>query len=240
MTIFDMWFFDVADVLGYWMMYILFYGSIIAILVSTVLNNCKKVSSGRIILICITPFMIYLNTYFLACLIGVWLSYENHHTDFQGLKKLKFYKAILILFAFAGLIWAGYPSTGNTTQGVYVLCNFLPSVLKNASQMYHIFGATLIMIIFICNKKLQNAFDKKIFSFLGQISYAVYLVHPFVNAYIGMPVYNFLKKNIGLALSVLITLVFLIALVIFLSWLFYKFIEKPQQKIVNRLFKNVF
>ncbi len=240
MTVFDMWFIEGTSTMGYWMMYILFYGSIISVVLSTILANCKKVSYSRITLICLLPFMLYLNTYFFAVLIGVWLAYETQYTDFKFLKKCKFFNIILIIFTIIAIVFAGYPSTGNTTQGVYMIFNVLPTGLKNMVHIFHIFAAMLIMIIFICKPKLQKAFDKKCFSFLGEISYAVYLVHPVVISFIGIPLYNYLEKNIGILFSVLITTVFLIIVVIISSWLFNKFIEKPIIMIVDKMFKNVF
>lgn len=52
----------------------------------------------------------------------------------------------------------------------------------------------LIMMIFICKPRLQKAFDNKYFAFLEEISYAIYLVHPVANHFIGIPLYNFLEK----------------------------------------------
>lgn len=240
MTIFDMWFVDGTDLMGYWMMYIIFYGSIIAITLSTILSNCKKVLYARLILICLLPFMMYLNTYFLSVIIGVWLAYENQYTDFEFLKKCRLFNFILIIFTVVAIIFAGYPSTGNTTQGIYVIFNILPASLKNSVHIFHIFAAMLIMMIFICKPRLQKAFDNKYFAFLGEISYAIYLVHPVANHFIGIPLYNFLEKNIGVISSLLITIVFLTTAVIVLSWLFNKFIEKPLGILVNKMFKNVF
>lgn len=240
MTVFDMWFIKGTSVMGYWMMYIIFYGSIISVVLSTILVNCKKVSYARIMLICVLPFILYLNTYFFAVLIGVWLAYEIQYTNFEFLKKCEFLNLILSIFAVIAIIFAGYPSTGNTTQGIYIVFNILPDALKNIVHIFHTFAAMLIMIIFICKPKLQKVFDKKYLSFLGEISYSVYLVHPVVISFIGIPLYNFLEGNMGVLFSVLITTILLVIVVTILSWLFNKFIEKPIGVLVNKMFKNVF
>ena len=184
--------------------------------------------------------MIYLNAYFFAVLIGVWLAYESKYTDFDFLKKCKFLNLILIIFAVVAIVFAGYPSTGNINQGIYNIFNILPTSLRYIFQIYHTFGAMLIMIIFICKPQLQKAFDKKYLSFLGEISYSVYLVHPVVISFIGIPLYNFLEGNMGVLFSVLITTILLVIVVIILSWLFNKFIEKPMGMFVNKMFRNVF
>ncbi len=83
-----------------------------------------------------------------------------------------------------------------------------------------IWGSSVVLIFYLLDKKLKNAFYIKLNLFLGRISYSTYLFH-LVIIYLITP----LNFSIGLSVSIFILLQLTI------SWTLYYFFEEPILKL---------
>jgi len=115
------------------------------------------------------------------------------------------------------------------TKILYILLLlFLMLVYSNNNDMKYF--VLLFMLIFIassqCDSRLMH---NKYIIFIGKISYSTYLLHFFV--------LNLIVKN---SFPWVISLCLLISLTILISYLSYKFIEQPGQKLGKRLVNKYF
>lgn len=235
-TVIDMWVTEDIVVMGYWMMHILFIGSFISIILSVIVKECKKYFF--IILLLSIPFLVNFSTYYIATVLGVLLASVNYRGDIEKLSNNKIVKISLPVIAIIAIIFAGYPSSGLVFQNIYGLSNYLPDIIKNSPQLFHIIAAFLFIVIFMLSKGLKSVCDNKLFSFLGKISFSVYLMHQLINFFYAFPLFNLLSSSgNNTILSVIIVLFTSLLLVIVFSWLFYRFIEKYCEKITEKFTK---
>ena len=243
LSLFDIWVTDSISVAGYWMMHLLFIGSYISIIVSLFVLKFKKDSYRRIFIFSLFPILIFFSTYFAATIFGVWIAFEMHCTKtIYNLKtKIRQSKASLLIFTFFTSIiviyLGGYPSAGIEYNNVYAIANYLPLIIRNSPQLFHIAGA--LFAIILCFTLDPQIFKHKVFDFLSDISYSVFLIHPVIHHYFTIPFFsglkNFFDNPITLILIVIIVTIFLVVL---FSYLFYKIIECRIQNAINYLVRK--
>jgi peptidoglycan/LPS O-acetylase OafA/YrhL len=110
-----------------------------------------------------------------------------------------------------------------------------------AYSFWHIWGALLTVYGVWNIKTLQNWLEKPCFCFLGKISYSVYIIHiPLIYSF-SMYVFQFMfhGANIGYLGSALGTIAVTTAAVIFLAWLYQRYVENGCNKILQIVFKRI-
>ena len=106
-----------------------------------------------------------------------------------------------LMFA-VGLYFMCYPSAGFGYEGT--LWGILPFVFVN---YYHIFGVLCFVFAVLNLKSVQGFLSKKIFLYMGRISYSLYLIHFLVIATFGSWFLLTVEPLLGYNLTCLIDLV---------------------------------
>jgi peptidoglycan/LPS O-acetylase OafA/YrhL len=141
-----------------------------------------------------------------------------------------------VLMLLFGLFLGGYPS-GVIPTNIYRFLNHLPDTIS-AYEFYHMIGAALITGAIFCLSGIQKFLSAKPIQFLGNISFAVYLLNlPLVfslSSGLAIIFYNTqLVRNYGL-LALLIFVISTVSLLL-LSYLFHRFVEPVCDKITSAI-----
>ena len=110
----------------------------------------------------------------------------------------------------------------------YVFITFLTSILVVKNQGYLDLGIGIFTLIIIHN---FSNFKSKIGSFLGDISYSVYLLHSVVgSAYV-----NFMSHRFNEPLGQFFVILSGILITILSAYIYWKLIEKPSQRLAQKI-----
>lgn len=218
---------------AFWMLGQLLFGSFLAIVLSTFAWKANRKVLGIIYLFC-TVLYIRVNTLHLAFVLGVLLAY-----CFRNIKGIFGHTWIGVLCLLLGIFLGGYPS-GIQPVNIYRFLNCLPSIIL-PYQFWHIIGAFFtvygIWNIFVLQKLLKC----RVFQFLGRISYAVYIVH--IPLIFSMSCYifgKFVSVGWGYLHSVIGTFVFSMAMILFIAYIYNRYVESACEKILNAAIRVVF
>lgn len=212
-----------------WMMSILFKGSYLVILLAIL---TWKVKPGKVVLIyfVLAGIMVLISPYYAPMCLGAafYICYKNYRWLFN-------HKCLGIVGLVVGCFFGGYPS-GVKPNNVYRILCFLPEYIDSV-LFWHIAGAMLTIYSVANLLTVQKILSKKLMVFLGNISYAVYLWHPFFLSTIASYVYIILNKaDMNEYVNVGVTFVVMNVAVIVFTYLFTKYIE---QRVILRIIENV-
>ncbi|NSB23372.1 acyltransferase family protein [Clostridium saccharoperbutylacetonicum] len=151
-----------------WTMHYELFGSFIVFGFLFIFGKIKT----RVITYIVIIFLLF-NTYYLAFILGMFLS-DIHSVNCKLINKINF-RFPKIFFLITGLYLCSYPSGVDVTGSIY---NYIKiSKFNDVVMLYHIIGSFFIMITLLNSYKLKNFFSNKIFLFLGKISFSMYLIH---------------------------------------------------------------
>lgn len=106
----------------------------------------------------------------------------NPKTIFAEPGRHRLYRTLLILNFISGLYLASYPDeSGETTPGFMFLTSIIPHRYSQKSRFWQGIGGLQIVLSVSALPSLSRFFASAIPHYLGQISYALYLVHSLVN-----------------------------------------------------------
>jgi peptidoglycan/LPS O-acetylase OafA/YrhL len=155
-----------------WTMSIELFGSLI---IFSLLALTNKIRAKWIILLFVTAISIFINAYFLAFMLGIMLYYLNKIILLTALQK----KIIVPLFLIAGLIMGGFLTWYHIPkESFYYFAT--KTVIANHAAIIHILGSTLLIAAFLISPAMQKMFSRNAFTFLGDISFSLYLIHPLI------------------------------------------------------------
>ena len=154
--------------------------------------------------------ILHLNEFLVGNLAGIYF-----------IKKVKDNKKNYLPFIFATLL-------------VLILFLKFPFGLNFQNGFLAIVFIPLILLISLSNDKVTNLFTKKIFVFLGEISFGIYILH--IPVWIVFSDYR-MEKYLGLNKESDFTTSFLIRLLILfvISCVSYVYIEKPLRNIIKKI-----
>lgn len=210
---------------AFWMLSYLFFGYYVAILLAIM----SKGKDNRIIMVFGILGVIFWHqcSYLVMSIIGAGIAYF-----YEYYKRLFIERRISCVFIVLALFFAGYP-TGVVPDNIYA----------NIDMDYlsmHIVAATLLFIGIMKSTIFRKILEGRICLFLGNISFAVYLVHiPIlfsVTHYIFMRLFS---RGIGYQISSIITFVMSIIIVVFIAHVFNIFIEVPCDKFSKKIIKQI-
>lgn len=165
-----------------------------------------------------------LRTDFLSIFLGYVLC-DFMHTDWELRKRLCANQALNWGLALLGLYFMCYPSAGFGYEGT--IWGILPLVLVN---YYHIFGVLCFVTAVLNLELLQRFFSRKVFLYLGRISYSLYLIHFPVIATFGAWFFLRFQEMLGYNLTCLLDLILVSGLTVGLSELSVRFVEPLGRK----------
>ncbi len=175
--------------------------------------------------------MLFLNTYYLAFIIGMLLS-DIFNSKLQLFKTEN--KTILFTLVASGLFLGSYPMSPLTDDSLY---GFLDNGLFQTPLVtYHIIGAGMIMYVLLNSQGLQKVFSSPVPVFLGKISYSLYLVHfPVISSFtcaLFLALYPVLPYGEAFLISCILSLF----LIMPLSYLFYRYIDMTGVKLSTNFY----
>lgn len=181
--------------------------------------------------------LVFLQTYYLAFILGVLLSdlVANEKEILRRFDKRKIWR---ISFFFLGLFLASFP-IGREAQGtIYEFMNF--SWLTEPAVFYHVVGSFLLMIVLLESRIMQRFFSCRPLLFLGEISFAMYLLHLVILG--SFSSFVFLKFQAVMAYHFAVLSSFLLSLpVIFItSYLAYEHVDKKAVGFSHFVYEKFF
>jgi peptidoglycan/LPS O-acetylase OafA/YrhL len=181
--------------------------------------------------------IVFFQTYYLAFLLGMMLSdLMAHKQAILGRYDRK--KIIRTVFLILGLFLGSFP-IGREPQGtMYAFMDF--PWLADPAALYHVLGAFLLMIVLLESKKMQKFFSIRYFLFLGEISFAMYLLHFIILG--SLSSFLFLKFEPAMAYQYAVLLSFALSLpvILLVSYLAYRFVDKKSVDLSHLLYEKVF
>lgn len=210
---------------AFWMLKYIFYGSFATYLLS--IMAWKK--NQKILIVYFFTAVVFLLldnlifNFILGTILGYFISNEMKplHSKLIG--------AFLILL---GMFFGGYP-TGITPDNIY---RFFPDVLQEVKPyfVYHSVGAFFVVAGFYCLD--LRLLKRKLFLFLGKISYAVYLLHIPVLFSFSTKLFVFLYSNGGhYQLNSVVAFVLTLLLLCGVAFLFYFTVERGCYFLIDKM-----
>lgn len=175
--------------------------------------------------------IILIDSYYLGFLLGMLLSdLKNSHDKDRLVYISKPWVNFLLLTA--GLYFGSYPYI-NPAGTVYSVLVW-PSSTFSFFIFYHVIGSFLIITALLNSKRMKKLFNLNLFTYLGKISFSLYLVHFTIICSFGCFLFLQLSMFLPYGVNVLIS-AFTTMLVIFgISHLFYKWIDAATLAILGR------
>jgi peptidoglycan/LPS O-acetylase OafA/YrhL len=178
------------------------------------------------------------STYYFSFLTGILLS--DLHVSYGNYIKNRYLKVLLLSLAlFLGSYPALYdPKIISTT--IYSFLSF--NSVKNIFIIYQSTGATLLLMVLMNSATLSKLFSFRVFSFMGKISFSVYLLHLIVFEYFSLSLFGYIQKEFFFPKKVDIGLTFLISLfvIVVASFLTTKYIDQSAVKFANYVYNGLF
>lgn len=137
-----------------------------------------------------------------------------------------------ILFLIIGLYFAGVHNTSDSYS-------LFTSVLGTKTSVLLNFAAGLFVVYSILmNEKLSQFLDKKPLVWLGTLSFSIYLLHIPLIYLVAVPSFNFiLELSNSYATSAILSSIILIAITLFFSHFYSKYVDQLSIKVANRIEK---
>jgi len=137
---------------------------------------------------------------------------------------------IAFLLLFSGLYLAG---ARNNSDSYSVIEFFLGTKMYTITSFLS--GSLIVYSVFF-NKYLNSLFSKKMFVFLGKVSFSVYLIHlPVISVFSVFLFDKIFKHTNDYYISSIITSIISLVFIYFLSIYVYKYVDKAGMKISNLL-----
>lgn len=228
-----------SELLGpLWMIYYLFVGSFIAILLSLMAGKDRKWIF--ILYLFSLFFFVHSEPYYYVIVLGVILAYLTERTKLLDVinQKKGLFLGLGILFLALTIYFGGYPSYFFATSPAY---HYLNPLKENVNLFYvvmHGIAAFLLILSVLFIKPFAKFLSLKFFTFLGDISFSVYLIHIMVIEYLGYYLVDFFTGKIGFIGAIWSSLLICTALTIGLSFVSKLTIERFGEFLVKKLFRS--
>lgn len=218
---------------AFWMLGSLFFGSVLAIVLSMFTWKIRHNAVDIIYVFCVLLY-IRVNTLQLAFVLGVLLAHL-----YKERKYLFNHKGIGLICLLIGIFLGGYPS-GVMPTNIYCYFNILPQEILSY-QFWHIFGAFFTVYGLWNLGSACKILECRGIQFLGKISYAIYLIHIPLLFSASCHIFDRIMASGKLSYlnSVWITLAFTMACVLLLGWLYNRYIEEWCNKLLNGVLKKI-
>ncbi|MGG5218648.1 MULTISPECIES: acyltransferase family protein [Rahnella] len=172
---------------------------------------------------------------YISFILGVWIYTCNFKIGIV-------FSAILIVLGiyFGGVHYGSY----SYIRMINYVRFFLNGEESNAYYLFNFFSGFLICLVVLKNNYFVSFFSKKLFSFMGKVSFTVYLFHlPFIYL-IGLSTFNLLfTHGVKYVISVISSSALSILSIYIASIYLYRMIDRPSmrasEKIANIILNSV-
>ncbi len=215
-----------------WTMQYELYGSYIVFALLALFGR----STFRYIIYIVTS-LIFIKTYYLAFILGVFLC-DAYVQKWHEIKR-RFYVVGIVILGI-GLLLGSFP--------YYLVDNsFYKHLMIFGKQFsfsdyfifYHVVGAFMLIVGTLLVRSLQDFFSSKIMLYLGKISFAVYLIHFLLINSLGARSFLSLSSYMEYHYAFWTTFIITMASILGLSHLIQKFIDELAIVLSNRFARKV-
>jgi len=212
-----------------WTMTIEFYGSMLVFAMALLFGSLRARWTFYF-----AAIVLFLNTYYLAFIIGMGLAdvFSGKTSVFKTSNKI-----ILSIVLASGLFLGSYPVGTVTTDSLYGFLN--NGFFQTPKYAYHILGAGMVMYVLLNSQRMQKIFSSQVLTFLGKISYSLYLVHFLVISTFTCALFLALHPVLSYGAAVLISCVLSVLVIIPLSYLFYKYVDMRGVKLSKAFYNQL-
>lgn len=232
-TFVKMWIMPDQEALGpYWMLYIIFWGTFIAIILTLATGYSKK--RALPFFFAMAALLLWAkDEYYLSVVLGVLLAYLMESGALADTGKVRLLGVIPLL---AGLYLGGYPSYAQPVFFYRYLGRLCAHIFAGKGiATYHILAAGLLILGVIMCVPVQRFLSARPLQWLGSISMGVFVLHVTVMQFMGRPLQNlFLGMGMSYALMVLVVYLILLTALLLLAWGFHHTVERLLDKILAR------
>ena len=182
--------------------------------------------------------VIFFKTPFLAFIFGIILADRFEYLRSSGFSKWM-NKGLFIPVTAIALLIGSVPFTPYFSYA-YPSLKFLNIDSYTRIQTIHTFVAALLVVSIICSKPLISFLSHKIFTYLGRISFGVYLMHIPVLFTLTMFAFIHLRNHFHYVPAAVIACAITLPFVIPVAHLFTKFIDEPAIRFSSYVYKRFF
>ncbi|MBC7861390.1 MAG: acyltransferase [Bacteroidia bacterium] len=214
-------------------------GSVLLILFCFSLILLKKIK-WALYLIGIALCFVFKEFYYLAFLAGIGLCYLSAKKTDIGLfefstKKVKFFLCLLLIFVF--IIFGSFPGVNILPFSGFLFFPINHSLItpEQTAALYHSLAASALLCIVLLSGGLKNFLSKKIFVYLGKISFSMYLLHVLIIGLLThlMAYLSGMQEGTKYHLAAIAVFIIYLLVVFILSELFYRWVDRPAVKFSN-------
>ena len=220
-----------------WTIYVEFTGSLLLFLFLFITHKIE--SKFFIFLFVIILQFIFGDNHYKAFSFGILICYLQFTS--MAYKKFVSSSIVKVILVLLGLYLASFPYVsydGTLQNTIYKHVLFFRE--KKYYELANVFGCSFLLIVFVNGNKLKSFFSAKTFSFLGKVSFSLYLIHLCLIPVVSARVYRFLYKYLFDYVSIPLTFIISLAFTLGLSYLFYKYIDAFAVKNTSRISKFIF
>ncbi|PJJ61081.1 acyltransferase family protein [Hymenobacter chitinivorans] len=179
-----------------------------------------------------------LNFYYAGFILGVWLNDQRHH---GGL--LRSGRPWLGIGLLAGAVLLGSFPTADVISVDETLYRFLkPDWLggERAIQVWHLAGATLLLLAVFALPGLQRGLSSRALRGLGAVSFSLYLLHFLVLGSFSCALFLALQPRLGYHTAVALTGLATVPVLALVSYAMYRLVDLPGIRLAQRLYNQFF
>jgi peptidoglycan/LPS O-acetylase OafA/YrhL len=210
-----------------------FLGSILVLSVAALVYHVRN--RFLVYLLFIIPFLYFHGFYFLGFISGMMLSDFTVNYKKISFLESKIAQSILILLIIA---FGSYPSEIDVKNTLYRFLSIFPPDSMYAFS--HTISAFLLLTLIIHSPKLQKMLSTKICTFLGLISFSMYLLHLPILGSFSSAIFMMLHDKVNYIANLWITFIFYLMLLLPISYLTAITIDKFSIIFPQKLFDLVF
>lgn len=181
-------------------------------------------------------FVAFWNSYYLAFFIGLLLS-DLHNSGSNHLSMIK-NKYVIFLIASVGLFLGSFPLIKN--QGIIYDWMVFPITNVPLYVFYHIIGAALFLLALLTSSRLQAFFSRNVFSYLGKISFSLYLIHFTILNSFSVWIFKKLSFYFSYHLSFFFTISVSMPIIFVLSHLMSRYVDEKTVLFLSKVTQKSF
>ena len=232
-TFVKMWIVPDQEALGpYWMLYIIFWGTFIAIILALATRYSKKWTLPFFFMV--SALLLWVkDEYHLCVVVGVLLAWLM---ESRSLKDNRRNRWLALVPLAAGLYLGGYPSYATPVFFYGYLGKLCTYIYANKGiATYHTLGAGLLILGILMSIPVRRGLSARPLRWLGSISMGVFVLHVTVMQFVGRPLRDWLlEMGMEYPLMVLIVYLILTAVLLLLAWGFKSTVERLLEKALRR------
>lgn len=172
----------------------------------------------------------FVDSYYLGFVLGMLLSdLKNGKRDWLACIRRPWVNFILLT---AGVYMGSYPYID--PQGTIYSILVWTSVQFHYFEFYHVMGSFLIVSALLNSDRMQSLLSLKVFSYLGKVSFSLYLVHFTIICSFGSYVFLRLNPFVSYGVNVLLTTVITLLLIFVAAHVFHRFIDANTLILLGR------